>query len=245
MYRGIATLFAVYYTLKLNIKQNEDNIQSQKEKSRLDIIPYIDVRVFLNKPMGNLTNFIFKDLIEKENEKKKETNAKDEIVQFPSGYIIFNYDKVSYSNNLDEEYKTILEQGGVEQKREGSIITYYSSNIRKVGIAISNVGIFSAIDVTIELDSNLFSKYAIMPSFNLKVDETIDLSFIFDRDFPEGENIFLVKFDDIQGNKYIQSFKIDLKESSNHLERITSPKLISNQQCPNGCTQGWCEGEGN
>ncbi len=65
-----------------------------------------------------------------------------------------------------------------------------------------------------------------MPSFNFKVDEFIILNFIFDNDFPTGESLFKIKFDDLQGYSYVQYFKIKLKDKGNSLERVTSPKLL-------------------
>lgn len=224
---GIATLFAVYYTLKQNIEQNQTNLNVQRKQSRLDIIPYIDVRLFLDKPSMNPAYFIFRDLlIEEQDQPKEKSCSEDKVIQFPSGYIIFKSDKVYYSNKLDKEYKTILEQGGIAQRQEGNVISFYNSGVRSVSISMTNIGLSSAINVTLELNSNTFSNYAIMPSFNLKVQELVVLNLVFDRDFPDGEHLFNIKTDDLQGNEYIQRFKIKLKDKGNYLERISSPELI-------------------
>ncbi|WP_145050750.1 hypothetical protein [Paenibacillus xylanexedens] len=222
---GIATLFAVYYTLKQNIEQNKVNQTIQRKQSRMEIIPYIDVRLFLNKPTANPAYALFSDLIE-ESKEEKSVLEDEPILQFPSGYILFKDTKTSYSNKLEQRYKSILAQGGIEQKQEGGVISWYDSGIRFVTISLKNIGIFSAVNVTLELNNNLLQDYAIMPSFNHRVDEIIVLKLVFDKDFPDGEHIFNVKFNDLQGNAYKQSFKLKLGDEANYLERISSPELI-------------------
>ncbi|MEK3769638.1 hypothetical protein MKY14_13815 [Paenibacillus sp. FSL R5-0887] len=224
---GVATLFAVYYTLKQNIEQNQNNLNIQYEKSRKDIIPYIDVRLFLDNSMGNPAYFMFKGLFEEEDKSKEGQGSEEKTVQFPSGYILFKNENITYSNKLDKKYKAILEQGGIEQRQEGNVISFYDSKIQMAGITLCNIGMSSAIDVTLELNSNSFSDYAIMPSFNLRVSELNVLRFVFDRDFPEGDHIFIIKINDLHGNRYVQTFKVKLKSEGNYLERVTPPKLIS------------------
>ncbi len=58
---------------------------------------------------------MFKDLIE-DRESEEDNNTEEQIVQFPSGYIIFTKNKAKYSNKLDEKYRKILE--GDLRKRE-------------------------------------------------------------------------------------------------------------------------------
>lgn len=222
---GIATLFAVYYTLRQNLEHNQNNLDVQMKQSRLGIIPYIDVRLFIDKPMGNPVYFMFKDLFKGEDKPTEKEVKEETIIQFPSGYVLFKKDNVSYSNILDKQYKTILEQGGIAQRQEGGVITFYDSRIKMVGISLNNIGMSSAVNVTLELNNNTFTNYAIMPTFNFKVDELIVLNLVFDREFPEGENTFKIKFYDLQGNSYIQQFNVRIKDKDNYLESITSPEL--------------------
>ncbi|MNR56464.1 hypothetical protein D3C85_1770450 [compost metagenome] len=49
---------------------------------------------------------------------------------------------------------------------------------------------------------------------------------MFDKDFPDGEHSFSIKFADLQGNAYVQLFKMKLKAKGNYLERISSPELV-------------------
>lgn len=223
---GLATLFAVYYTLKQNIEQNQANVNIQRKQSRLEIIPYIDVRLFLAKPTMNPAYFLFKDIIEDQDQTEEETGSKDTTTQFPSGYILFRSTDVSYSNKLDNKYKSILDQGGIGQRQEGDVTYFYDSGIRTVTISLKNIGISSAINVTLQLNSNTFKDYAIMPSFNQRVDEIVILNLVFDKDFPDGEHLFDIKFDDLQGNVYVQHFKVKLKDKGNYLERVSSPELV-------------------
>ena len=223
---GIATLFAVYYTLKQNIEQNKVNQDIQRKQLRLEIIPYIDVRLFLDELIKNPAYFLFKDLIEDQETTMEENNSKDSVVQFPSGYILFKSTDVTYSNKLNNKYRSLLEQGGIEQKQEGNVISFYNSGIRAVTISLKNIGVSSAINVTLELNSSSFKNYAIMPSFNHRVDEVVVLKLVFDKDFPDGEHSFSINFDDLQGNVYVQHFKIKLKDKGNYLERISSPELV-------------------
>lgn len=195
---GIATLFAVYYTLKQNLVYYHQSIKKQDHKTRIEVLPYIDVRPYSeNESIENIT-----------------------LIQFPSGYILFNTNEVTYSAKLS---------GFSFRTDENGISDFYNTDIPKIKtpLSICNVGMYSAVDVTFELNNSIYKDYAIMPSFNLKEGKTFNLYFIFDKQFPKGEHIFNVKFKNIYGDEYLQNFKLDLdiENKNSSLERITYPVL--------------------
>lgn len=150
------------------------------------------------------------------------------IFQFPSGYLIFEMNDVSYTSKIPENYKDALDNEGIIIKQNQNSISMVDTNIYRHIIMLSNIGLHSATDVTIGLKSSngKILQEVLMPPFHLKCGEEVILNLIFDTDYV-GKFLITVVFYDIYGeHRYEQECVLNhFKETPQfEMSSITCPR---------------------
>lgn len=213
---GAATLIAVCLTLRQNLKvirqneqifiQNQENLNFQEERSRVALMPYIDVRVFFDEELH----------------KSK--------LQPPNGFItLTNQDSVKVSSDLPKNYHQIIASGMIEENQGDGVITIRSSNINFVRLIMTQKAPSLARNIELSVCKKGEQKEKsiyLVPKFVLASGESVRLPVLFDKDWPEGDYEFILSFEDVEGHSYEQFFSILHRGyagfSVNH---ISSPKL--------------------
>lgn len=230
---GIATLFAVYYTLKQNLSQHQQLMDEQNKKTRLEVLPFIDIKIIReNGKSVDLSPLLLGSLLgsSSNNSDKKDKNSDEPLYQFPSGYIIFE-EEMQYHTSLPEDYKRIFEFGGLERKQTSNGYAIIDSRTTKMQLLFSNIGLYSAIGVVLTLmnkDENVIQEY-LMPSFNMRAGENVILNFVFGKNFASGDYLLQLSFQDIYSNKYYQKQTFNYINDSSfcqvNMESISTPTL--------------------
>jgi hypothetical protein len=213
---GAATLFAVFLTLSQNMKvikqnkkiiiQNQENLNFQEERSRIALMPYIDVRV----------------LIDPDLHKSK--------LQPPNGFItLYNQDSATVRSDLPKHYHEIIELSGLEETKSNGVITLRASKINFVRIIMTQKAPNLARNIELSVCKNGDQEKTglyLTPSFVLASGESVKLPILFDRDFREGDYKFTLSFEDIEGRSYKQFFTILHKGNAGYsFFPVSSPKL--------------------
>lgn len=214
---GAATLIAVCLTLSQNMKvikqnekiiiQNQENINFQEERSRIAIMPYIDVRVVLDKELHKST------------------------LEPPNGFIILsNQDSATVNSSLPEKYHQIIELGMIKKIEGNGLITMRSSDINFVRLIMTQKAPSLARNVQLsvcDIEYQEETKINLTPLFVLASGERVKLPVLFDEDWPVANYKFILSFEDIEGHSYEQSFSIQHKGSGGYsFSPISSPKLL-------------------
>ncbi|WP_066302086.1 hypothetical protein [Bacillus sp. FJAT-29937] len=216
---GAATLTAVCLTLSQNMKvikqnekiiiQNQENLNFQEERSRIALMPYIEVRIFIDEEL-------------------KLHKAK---LQPPNGFITLshNQDSKIISSDLPKKYHQIIDLGMIKEINDDRVTISRSSNINFVRLIMTQKAPSLArnieISVTTEGEQDETKKY-LTPPFLLACGESVTLPILFDENLPRGVYKFNVSFEDIEGRIYEQFFSIQHKGSDGYrFTPINNPKL--------------------
>jgi hypothetical protein len=214
---GTATLIAVYLTLNQNmqvIKQNEQiiiqnqhNLIFQEERSRVTLMPYIDVRVFVDKEFHMKT------------------------LQPPNGFIILSQgNSVIYKSVLSKNYQKIIERGMIEETESDGVITSSLSPINFILLVMTQKApsIARNIKLSVHKKGKLREKSIYLtPDFVMASGEIITLPILFDKSWPEGDYCFILSLKDIEGRQYEQCFSIQHKGMKGYsFYPVSSPKLV-------------------
>lgn len=190
---GIATLIAITLTLEQNNKTNEELVKFQSELKRVDVIPFIDVRV-----------------LDKESKSVDEFDKSYNVVydNIPSGYYIFKKNEnVFFETRLSDEYKkevTDVFEFKQDENRNTKILQV--KNAGEYTIILHNIGVGPAMNTRVVL-CNSNNKIQEFTCFNMKAGEEIILRLVF-IDYPKGEYYLKFLMTDVYGkNYYKQEFK--------------------------------------
>ena len=191
---GIATLIAVCLTLSQNmkvIKQNQENLRFQEERSRIALMPYIEVMVSLDEDMS----------------------LHKTTLHPPNGFIILtnnNYVK-RFSSNFPEKYHQIIESKCVKEESSNGGDTTRLANCNFIRLIMTqkapSLARNTQLSVCLVVDQEEKRIY-LNPPFLLAAMESVKLPIFFDEDWSEGEYKFIISFEDIEGRSYDQFFTI-------------------------------------
>jgi hypothetical protein len=222
---GIATIIAIYLTLQQNAKNNKEMVNLQLDLKRVDVIPYINIKV-LSKD-----DFV-KSLFSNKIDKQYDISYKN---KHPSGYFVFE-NHITVYEDLDYKYKNKLSSGieigdGVESS-DGKKSTYvqpiYANNTFEQPLKLTNVGLGPAINVKLDLynsNDELIQDNIQLP-FNFIVNDEAFFRLVFIC-YPEGKYYFKFSMTDIYGkNYYCQKYNFEYKVNQFIYGNIESPKPI-------------------
>ena len=225
---GVATLMAITLTLKQNldnhnqlIKKQDDiyhkNINLGFEKTRLELIPFLNVKVISHsKDICNSGELY---------------NAYD----YPSGYIHFHSNKATYSYDIEEKLKLeILESND----RIENLKMKLGEGIRNKpikfdrAIEIENIGNGAAVEIEyVFLSAENEKKDEILTNisrFHLNKNDTQAIRFIFSENNLGKDYIMLAKYKDITlMNEYIQDINLRVANDTQFAIHTGKPKLTS------------------
>lgn len=216
---GAATLTAVCLTLRQNTKvirqneqiiiQNQANLNFQEERSRITLMPYIDVRIFIDEELHKSR------------------------LQPPNGFInLSNQDIIKLNSVLPQNYHDIIESGMIEENMGGVSITVLS-NINLVRLMLTQKTPSLARNIQLSVCKNAEQRDArifLTPKFVMASGESVKLPILFDKDWPEGDYQFILSFEDIEGHCYEQFFSIQhMGHKGYSFNPVSSPKLQNTQ----------------
>lgn len=209
---GVATLFAVWLTLRQNERiflQNQQNIEFQEERARISAMPYIDVNLSPDK------------------------NLHKSNLQPPNFFIILKDDKTRRTtSNLPKEYHKILESS-LENGIDENGISYSKLTdicLVKLGLIQKAPSLARKIELTTKMFDSKDKPLCLIRDFTLSEGERIQLPILFDRDFPKGRYEFTINFEDIEGRPYRQIFYIQHKGGGKYnYEMVSPPEYCKNE----------------
>lgn len=202
---GAATLTAVCLTLSQNmrvIKQNE-------ERSRIALMPYIEVMVSLDDDM---------------------TLHKTRLHP-PNGFIILtnDHDDKRFRSDFPKKYHQIIDSQWVQETGGDGVTSLRKANVNFVRLIMTQKApslarnIQLSVCLVVEQEE---TRIYLNPPFVLATMESVKLPIFFDKDWSEGEYKFIVSFEDIEGRSYEQFFTIQHKGSHNYsFTPINKPEL--------------------
>lgn len=209
---GVATLFAVWLTLRQNERtflQNQRNIEFQEERARISAMPYIDVYLSLEKDIHKST------------------------LQPPNGFIILKDNKTRWMTaDLPKEYHKILESSVEENIDENGVTCVKVTDIYLVKLVLIQKApsLARSIELTTKMPDTKDEALYLTPKFTLSEGEKIQLPILFDRGLPKGRYEFTINFEDIEGRPYRQIFYIQHKGGSKiGYEWVSPPEYCKNE----------------
>ncbi|WP_423800041.1 hypothetical protein [Neobacillus sp. SAB-20_R2A] len=216
---GAATLIAVCLTLSQNMKvikqnekifiQNQENLIFQEERSRIALMPYIEVMVSLDEDMS-----LHKTKLHP-----------------PNGFIILtnNNDAKRFSSDFPQKYHQIIESGWVEEEISDGVTTLRRANHNFIRLIMTQKAPSLARNIQLSVClvvEQVETRIYLNPPFLLAAMESVKLPIFFDKDWSEGDYKFIVSFEDIEGRSYEQFFTIQHKGSLNYsFTPINEPEL--------------------
>ncbi|MEK3977402.1 hypothetical protein MKZ20_21440 [Psychrobacillus sp. FSL K6-2684] len=218
---GAATLIAVCLTLSQNMKffkqnekifiQNQKSLIFQEERSRIALMPYIEVMVSLDEDMS-----LHKTKLHP-----------------PNGFITLsnNNDNKRFSSNFPNKYHKSIESGWIEESIGNGVESLRRANHNFIRLVMTQKAPSLARNIQLSvcvIEGGEEKRIYLHPPFVLATMEKVKLPIFFDENWGEGEYKFIVSFEDIEGRGYEQFFTIHHKKSLNYsFNAISEPKLTN------------------
>lgn len=216
---GIATLIAIYLTLRQNNKDNNNMIKLQLDLKRVDVMPYINIEALS-------TDDFIKSIFSQETDKKYD---EDYTNKRPSGYFVFKENYVEFCTKLNDECKHKLSE--VFDKKEffndGKIKKWalLKNDSYEQPLKLTNIGSGPAINVKIDLynyKDELIQEFIQVP-FNFTINSEAYFRLVF-LSYPQGKYSLIFFMTDIYGkNFYMQKYYFEYKKNKFVCGNIKSP----------------------
>ncbi len=222
---GVATFFAVYITYKHNTQMHEQNRTLQKDIKRMEIIPFIDIKISHVKRISweTLTSDLQKAL-----NPGLGILEGDKAGSYHDNLIVFEQkgdtDIVVFENEGFHAYHGLAY--GLQEYQE--IVRANQAVERFKEVVIQNIGCNSAHSIVVSANGT-----KILPEFHLPKDGQIVFYIIFRYNVNEKDLNFTYRFKDLQNNEYIQTSKYKctfIPEISYEQTSSNAPVLVEEKE---------------
>jgi hypothetical protein len=231
---GIATLFAVFLTVKQAENHYLQMKIEQEKQRRLDVLPLILLQPRLTRQTSPLTTALG-DIEKKSNGERLYV---DELKPFFEEYdiseitVLFGSQFEVRSFGLSDEEFTLVLNNGHEEEISGKTKFLYLRNLSFLRPYWSiNVGKERANNIKIGLYSSANSEICNLNTvFSLKAKDQIKLNFFVNIKIEERARVYndyflVIRYDDIFLNNYEQTFPISIKEEGDKYKFVIDLKI--------------------
>lgn len=224
---GIATFFAVWWTVSQSERHYERSNQEQERQRKLDVLPLILLQPRNTRQTSQAT-LLLGDLEEKKEEKQIYL---DELIPFYEEFdiseitVLFGSQFEVRPGSLSDEEMRMVKNNGHEEQTIGNVKYLMVPNVTFLRpFWFINVGKERAINLSVSLESSTNHEHSRLSTvFSLIAKDQIKLNFLVnikdeDKEKIIGDYKFLIRYNDIYSNQYEQKFPLTISTHENGIK---------------------------